>query len=320
MLDKQLIQLIETTSKKLTLQKSIIEKDYYVTRVIHLLSNVENEYFHLVFAGGTCLAKAHKIVKRMSEDVDFKIQAKIATKDFSKTRLLKELKQFRLQIMSILELSDFTLGEIAVRDEGKYLRVELIYPSSFTINTFLRPHILLEFTLSDVRLPTENLFVTTLIEDTLKTIKLLEPISSSCISVNETAIEKWVGLTRRIVAIERKYHYDDPTLIRHIYDLQAMIQSNKINKDFSTLATTIIRYDALQFKNQHLEYFADPYNEIQQSLAILKNKPLWKTRFQDFIDVMVYDKTLIPVYENAIHSLEKITHDVLKNSIGVPMR
>lgn len=49
------------------IESSIIEKDYYVTRVINALSGVENEYFRLIFAGGTCLAKAHKIVKRMMQ-------------------------------------------------------------------------------------------------------------------------------------------------------------------------------------------------------------------------------------------------------------
>ncbi len=68
--------LIDETGVALDLPSAVIEKDYYVTQVIHVLSDTENEYFRLVFAGGTCLAKAHKIVKRMSEDVDFKIQLK----------------------------------------------------------------------------------------------------------------------------------------------------------------------------------------------------------------------------------------------------
>lgn len=45
--------------------------------------------------------------------------------------------------------------------------------------------------------------------------KLLQLINETpCISVDETVIEKWVGLTRRITAIARAYHPDDETLIR----------------------------------------------------------------------------------------------------------
>jgi predicted nucleotidyltransferase component of viral defense system len=73
---KDLIELISVTRQHINLNDAVIEKDYYVTQVIHVISDVENEYFRLVFCGGTCLAKAHRIVNRMSEDVDFKIQVK----------------------------------------------------------------------------------------------------------------------------------------------------------------------------------------------------------------------------------------------------
>ena len=69
--DKELRELISVTKPHINITETVIEKDYYVTQVIHALSGIENDFFRLIFAGGTCLAKAHKIVKRMSEDVDF---------------------------------------------------------------------------------------------------------------------------------------------------------------------------------------------------------------------------------------------------------
>lgn len=94
--DKKLRELISVTKPQVNLVENVIEKDYYVTQVIHALSDIENEYFRLIFAGGTCLAKAHKIVNRMSEDVDFKIQVKKGKgENFSKSRLIKELKEFK---------------------------------------------------------------------------------------------------------------------------------------------------------------------------------------------------------------------------------
>lgn len=100
MLDEKLLRLIGATSEVLGLEDVVIEKDYYVTQIIHALSDLENDFFRLVFSGGTRLAKAHKIVKRMSEDVDFKIHIKKVEGNFSKTRFLKELKQFRALIIS----------------------------------------------------------------------------------------------------------------------------------------------------------------------------------------------------------------------------
>ena len=238
--NEKLFELITATGEMLNLEGSVIEKDYYVTQVIHALAGVESDYFRLIFCGGTCLAKAHKIVSRMSEDVDFKIQVKQMDAVLSKSRLLKELKEFRAQINSSLMLPGLITGVPVVRNEGKYSRIEMDYPSVSPVNAGLRPHILLEFTLSNVRLAVESLSVKTLIEQTLKNINLFKSSSTHCVSVNETAIEKWVGLTRRIAAIERGYHADDETLIRHVYDLNAINKAYRISADFYALAKAVL--------------------------------------------------------------------------------
>lgn len=311
--NKSLKELISATRQYINLSDSVIEKDYYVTQVIQALSCAEDDNFRLVFAGGTCLAKAHKIVKRMSEDVDFKIQVKNKDGKLSKSRFLKELKAFRSQINSKLTLPDFTMGETAVRNEGQYSRIELNYSSSFPSNTSLRPHILLEFTVSEVRLSVEELSIKTLIEDSLDNVVISLPDVTRCISVEETAIEKWVGLTRRIIGSERQYYPDDPTLVRHIYDLNAIKSADRISSNFLTLAKAIVSNDAKQFHNQHPEYSENPVAEIRQTLDILKNNAHWKTRYHDFIESMVYDTISIQKYENAIHTLEEISEDVISS-------
>lgn len=66
------------------------EKDIHVTDVLHQLSGIDvshahfqatgrgsaeqvDDGIHLVFAGGTCLSKAHRLIDRMSEDIDIKV-------------------------------------------------------------------------------------------------------------------------------------------------------------------------------------------------------------------------------------------------------
>ncbi len=101
----QLKELVSIAAESLGIRyPSILEKDYYVTRIIHALSGIENECFRLIFAGGTCLAKAHKIVKRMSEDVDFKIQLKNKDITFSKSKMLKEAKTWVFSAFQLLIL------------------------------------------------------------------------------------------------------------------------------------------------------------------------------------------------------------------------
>ena len=207
-------------------------------------------------------------------------------------------------------------GDPRVRNEGQYSRIEVVYPSLFPSNTNLRPHVLLEFTVSDVRLSIENLIIKTLIEETLEKVVIFSGSETQCVTIEETAIEKWVGLTRRIMAIERGYHHDDRTLIRHVYDLNAIKKKGKINDNFFDLARIIINRDANQFKNQHPEYANDPTSEIKRSLDLLKNKSLWKERYQIFLETMVYDNTTAVGYEAAIDVLEDLSEEVI-NSLNL---
>lgn len=320
MLDNNdLRELISVTKPHINLTESVIEKDYYVTQVIHALSGIENDCFQLIFAGGTCLAKAYKIVKRMSEDVDFKIQVKKPRDNFSKTQLMKELKEFRSVILSKLKFPGLILSEPTVRNEGRYLHIEINYPTTFSTSPNLRPHILLEFTVSDVHLAIENLSVKTLIEETLESVVIFSDSKTQCINVEETAIEKWVGLTRRIMAIERGYHDDDKTLIRHIYDLNAIKKIDRITTRFFDLAQTIVSRDAKQFKNQHPEFSEDPVSEIKKALVLLRSKSQWKERYQAFIETMVYDNSASLAYEAAINNLDLLSERaisfILKNAM-----
>jgi hypothetical protein len=172
-------------------------------------------------------------------------------------------------VCSKLKIEGLIAETPIVRNEGQYTRLNLGYASTYTANITLRPHILLEFTLSKIRLPTETLYINTMIEDTFAHVSLFNPRCTPCISVGETAIEKWVGLTRRIVA--------------------------------------------KQFKNQHPEYSAEPRAEIEESLNILKNKPIWRERYNHFIDAMVYDKSNVPEYNLAIESLKNLSAEVMRS-------
>ncbi|HVY53806.1 MAG TPA: nucleotidyl transferase AbiEii/AbiGii toxin family protein [Gammaproteobacteria bacterium] len=312
MLNEALLRQIIDTGELLELDEAVIEKDYYVTQVIHALSNLENETFRLVFCGGTCLAKAHKLVLRMSEDVDFKVQRKTSER-FSRSGLKSELNKFRAYIRSTLTVPDLSVVNDFARNEGRYQQIILKYPNSFPIGSALRPDIKIELTFADILLPTDELEVKTIIENSLNGIKLFIPPITKCISIDETAIEKWVGLTRRIMAIERGYEDDDKTLIRHVYDLNAINKANKINSSFTEYAKTVILSDGKQFKNQHPEYAANPSAEITQSLALLKDKPLWKERYEEFIEAMVYDTANALPYNQAITTLEGISASVIKN-------
>jgi predicted nucleotidyltransferase component of viral defense system len=65
----------------------MLEKDVFVTEVTIALSTLSSDSVGVIFCGGTSLSKAHRIVSRMSEDINFKIDVT----DKSKAKIIREL-------------------------------------------------------------------------------------------------------------------------------------------------------------------------------------------------------------------------------------
>lgn len=52
---------------------ALVEKDWYVVKALAAIVAVDAAPFRLVFGGGTALSRAHRLIRRMSEDIDLKI-------------------------------------------------------------------------------------------------------------------------------------------------------------------------------------------------------------------------------------------------------
>lgn len=73
--DKDLFQeVIESTSEFLHKDIAVVEKDYYVTMILKLLSE---RLDNVVFKGGTSLSKGYHILDRFSEDIDITFDSHI---------------------------------------------------------------------------------------------------------------------------------------------------------------------------------------------------------------------------------------------------
>jgi hypothetical protein len=306
-------ELVEATYQLTNISTGLIEKDYYITDILHILSLIKNKYFNLVFAGGTCLAKAHKITKRMSEDIDFKLQP------YTSLPIKKQRKEFsNLREEIITELSKNFICE-AKPTEGRntHVKIHIQYPTLFPKDPNVRPYILLELTITEIKIQTFKLSVDTLIKSTLGNKVKSQDCALECVSIEETATEKWVALTRRIAETTRypfRKEDNSQALVRHIYDLFIIIKENKLGHDFVSLAKEIINYDKIQFKDRHTEYFKNPISEIQYSLSLLKEEK-YKNSYAKFIESLVYSNTLIPNYEEALTLIEEISQGVI-NSIS----
>ena len=55
------------------LPAAALEKDLLVTEILQRIQQLDTGEIKLVFCGGTSLSKAHGLIERMSEDIDFKV-------------------------------------------------------------------------------------------------------------------------------------------------------------------------------------------------------------------------------------------------------
>lgn len=93
---KSFAQAVELVVSKQNLSPKIVEKDYYVTMILRLLS--ERLPF-IVFKGGTSLSKCHKAINRFSEDIDITIDTAISQGQ------KKKVKEAIEEVSSLLGLS-----------------------------------------------------------------------------------------------------------------------------------------------------------------------------------------------------------------------
>lgn len=306
-------ELVNITAERLQLtQPSVVEKDFYVTQALLALSKISNENFELIFQGGTSLAKAHRIIQRMSEDCDFRMQLK-SSMNLSKEKKRKTLRSFRHNLVATLRETGLNIADedIRVRNEGQFMSIRARYNSIFPTATGIKPYLALEFFLANVKTQTATKQVTTLIRQTLgnKIIHPEFPINS--VSVIETAAEKWVALTRRIATMKHRQHYRDPSLVRHLYDIHSIEQNGLFNNSFQPLVAEIVQNDREQYKNHNNDYYNNPIKEIERAIKVLGQNYEFKDNWNDFINYMVYAQQK-PTYSEALATFTKRSQEALE--------
>jgi hypothetical protein len=96
---------------------ALVEKDWYVVKALAALVAVDAAPFRLVFGGGTALSRAHRLIRRMSEDIDLKIISDTTTVTRPALRHLRDI------ITKALLQAGFQFdpgrGNLAARDSNR---------------------------------------------------------------------------------------------------------------------------------------------------------------------------------------------------------
>jgi len=287
-----------------------VAKDFFVVRAIAAVATIDAAPFDLVFGGGTALARAHHIVRRMSEDVDFKIVPRAAA-PVSRSGLRRQLDRLRKHVSAGLLDAGFAFDPADkslawARDEGRYSVWQLPYRSESGAGEGLRPAIKVELNYAALRRPPVILPVSSFVAEATK--RPPEVLQLACADIVQTAAEKLVSVTRRTaMEIAGASRDPDPTLVRHIYDLH-MMRNLIVPGEFIALARTIAETDAQEFASQYPAYAVDIAGETRKALDALRTDPLHRRRYERFMADMVYGER--PEFGEAFATVSKLAEDV----------
>jgi len=296
-------KLLDDVTDALELPSSqVVEKDF---RVVEILSAIVSAPLppgaRLVFAGGTCLARAHKLVSRMSEDIDLKVV--VDPSPASKSALRTVLSKTKTAVYAAILEAGFQEPTVVAKNDNRNVSFEVWYRDPEKVDGPLRPHLLVELTYSPPKLPTvwRNMcsFVNQATRQDAEITKL------ECVSIEETAAEKLVSLTRRTAGdLEgTKPDAHDPFLVRHVYDLHWLL----LHVDRETvlgLARGIANSDAEQFASWFPSYQKDPRGWTQRALEHLERDEKCHTSYALFLERMVYGERT--TYTEAFRSVAQL--------------
>lgn len=299
-------EFIEDIAIELGILPSFIEKDFYAVRILDELSKFHYDNAMLIFTGGTCLSKAYGLIKRFSEDIDFRINTAIPFTR-SDRRLFRQTIVNHLKQVEYIQVLDDTLEK---QNESKFFSFYISYPQHFKPNKSLRNGLKLEFTFEDVLLSTNICKIESIIS---KYTNNPDKFELDCISPIEVGANKLSALMWRIDIKDRTKKQgdiaNDATIIRHLSDLAAL-ESLILNDDFIKGVHQSFKTDKGRGgsnKSISLAEFAE------KTLNKLKTDKIYSKEYNDFVDALSYANDYESInFKTALTSFERIV-DFIKS-------
>jgi predicted nucleotidyltransferase component of viral defense system len=290
--------LIEVRRQFRLPHEALVEKDWLVVRALAAIAAADKGPFQLVFQGGTALSRAHRVIERMSEDIDIKIVSEGPPPR-------PALRRLRETITGELHKAGFTFDpknpdHLKSNYESRYTLYRLPYEPMAAGQGTLRPEIQIETSVWPMRRPPIELSVISFVAEAFK--RPPEVAAIACAAIVETAAEKFVGVTRRAGAELAGVQRDrDPTLVRHIYDLH-VIREHYDAADVAVLAREIMQADAETYGHQFPAYRDDPLAETLRAVAGIAADRDFAASYATFRRDMVYGEG--PDFGTAIATLK----------------
>ena len=223
----------------LAVDESFVVKDWYVVQAINALIELATPDITPIFSGGTSLLKGHQLIKRFSEDIDFKLSlsADFLAKSGSQQR--STLSTFKKRLEAGWAAAGFSVTSIDAGGGNAFIKLEMDYPTVLDGHDALRPHIRAELSARPPRLPTIGRPLSSFIAQYRRGDPEIPVIQ--CVDPVETAADKLSAFAWRAIVRDRGSDKDDPTIVRHLHDLAMLEPTIGASSNFSALlAETLV--------------------------------------------------------------------------------
>ena len=287
---EQFLEAINLTEHQTGIMAQAVEKDYYVTMMLRLLSD---RLSYIVFKGGTSLSKCHKVIKRFSEDIDITVDTALSQGD------KKKLKYVIVDIVEELGLKIINLNETrSRRDYNKYIiAYDTVLPM---LNEAMQPEVLIETSYMTVSFPTVVLPVSNYIGEMMITEApgliqkyTLEPFEMKVQGINRTLAEKVFAVCDYYLDNSIKKHS------RHIYDIYKLLPLVELDNNFRELAVEVRELRKISPKCPAAQEGVN----IPELLKIIILKQAYKSDYQEITEKILEERVS---YDVAIEALKQV--------------
>lgn len=295
--------LLGRVAGALGVDEAFVEKDWFVVQAIGILLALETDDLKPVFSGGTSLLKGHGLIRRFSEDIDFKLALSPTLEAKSQGQRRRPLSKFKNAVAEAWADAGFEVEITKVGDANAFFQIDMDYPTRLEPHESLRPHIQAEISAKPPRLPPIERPVGSFVNQYRG--EPPEVPSVACVNPVETAADKLSAFCWRMLTRERGGEKDDPTIIRHLHDLAVLERAATANPAFGPLLLETLVADTGRGGDVIAEM--SPGERLAAMEAKLGEDALYADEYSRFVGGMAFaGEPEIPTYQEAVAAVSRL--------------
>lgn len=281
---------IYLTSLQTGIMVQAIEKDYYVTMLLKLLSE---KIPYIVFKGGTSLSKCHKVIKRFSEDIDLTIDITLSQ---SQKKMIKQvIVDSAEELGMVIDNLDDTYSR---RDYNRYM---IAYDPVIPMESdALKSAVMLETSYTSISFPTNILPVNSYIEEMMQNESpdaisnfMMNPFKMKVQGIDRTLADKVFAVCDYYMEGKVSKHS------RHLYDIYKLFPLVSTNDNFKDLVKEV--REIRSYSN--ICPSAKPNIDIPLLLKKIIKEKAYKSDYDSLTVQLLEEKV---TYETSIEALNHI--------------